>query len=283
MKLSFLSVPYDMGRYDAGAGKGPGHLLAAGLVSRLRSLGHSASERTLLCPEPEKLTDTQAVFRLNAILSRAVAETLREGSLPIILAGNCITAAGTLSGIHDPQTGALWLDAHGDFNTPETTQSGYLDGMALAVACGSCWKSLSAADPLFQPVAEERVVLLGARDLDHAEAEALQASRIALVSAAQLRKDRCAIPELRARRLRGLYVHLDADVLDAGVGQANRFASTGGLLARELQDTLSWAAKHFDLKALAVTAYSPAHDRSGTVREAILQALLAMLRSGTAD
>ena len=85
---------------------------------------------------------------------------------------------GTLGGLGTGPTGVRWFDAHGDFNTPESTLGGFLDGMALAIATGRCWIGLAATVPGFTPVAEENVVLVGARDLDPAEGELLRASRV---------------------------------------------------------------------------------------------------------
>ena len=72
----------------------------------------------------------------------------------------------------------LWLDAHGDYNTPETTTGGFLDGMALAMLTGRCWRAMTAQVPGFEPVAEKRVVMFGTRDLDSAGGELLRSSRI---------------------------------------------------------------------------------------------------------
>jgi arginase len=100
-------------------------------------------------------------------VARRIAESVRQavssGAFPLVLAGNCLSCVGTLGGLGAPSPAIIWLDAHGDFNTPETTVSGFLDGMALATAVGRCWGKLAATIPGFCPVPEKQVVLVGAR------------------------------------------------------------------------------------------------------------------------
>src|SRR5208282_3361335 len=152
-------------------------------------------------------------------------------------------------------------------------------GMALSIACGRCWKSLSRADPRFLAVGEDHVTLVGTRDLDSEEARALKASRIRVVTTEQLSKNNCQIPEEAAPPAGDLYIHLDADVLDAGVGHANRFASPGGLHETEIRSLLSWTVSSYNVVALAITAFSPGHDIDGTVREALKGIVLSTVNA----
>src|SRR5687767_1880913 len=124
-----------------------------------------------LAPTSESwVAEIGTAFDLDRQLAREVAAARLRSAFPLTLAGNCITSVGTVGGLGAGATGVLWFDAHGDFNTPETTIGGFLDGMALATVVGRCWRSLAAGVPGFTPVAEENVVLVGARDLDPAEA-----------------------------------------------------------------------------------------------------------------
>jgi arginase len=279
MRVCFVSVPYDMGKHNLGHGKGPGILMSSGLGRLLSESGHNVDSKTIICSDAEQLTDTQVTFKLNALLSNAVSEIAQSGTLPIVLAGNCVTSAGTLSGLHNDNLSMLWLDAHADFNTPETTQSGYLDGMALSIACGRCWKSLSAADSRYLAIKEDHVTLVGTRDLDPEEARMLAASRVRIVTTEQLRKNNNQVPTEAAPPAGDLYVHLDADVLDSSVGHANRFASQGGLQEKEIKNMLSWAASSYDVVAIAITAFAPAHDMNGTIREALKGIILTAVNA----
>ena len=279
MRVCFVSVPYDMGKYNVGHGQGPGSLMGSGLGRLLSESGHTVDSKTIICSDAEQLTETQSTFKLNALLSKAISDIAQFGALPIVLAGNCVTSAGTLSGLHNEEISMLWLDAHADFNTPETTQSGYLDGMALSIACGRCWKSLSAADSRYLAVKEDHVTLVGTRDLDPEEAKVLAASKIKVVTTEQLRKNNCQIPTEVAPPAGDLYVHLDADVLDVGVGHANRFASPGGLQEKEINSLLSWAVSSYNVVGLAITAFGPGHDIDGTVREALKGIVLSAVNA----
>ena len=238
--------------------------MGSGLGRLLSESGHTVDSKTIICSDAEQLTDIESTFKLNALLSKAVSEIAQSGALPVVLAGNCASSTGTLSGLHSDDMGVMWLDAHADFNTPETTQSGYLDGMALSIACGRCWKSLSRTDPRYLALGEDRVTLVGTRDLDSEEARLLKASRIRVVTTEQLRKNNCQVPEDAAPPAGDLYIHLDA-----GVGHANRFASAGGLHEKEIRTLLSWAVSTYNVVALAITAFGPGHDIDGTVREAL--------------
>ena len=269
MRVCFVSVPYDLGKYNLGHGQGPGSLMGSGLGRLLSESGHTVDSKTIICGDADQLTEIQLTFKLNALLSKVVSEIAQSGALPIVLAGNCVTSVGTFSGLHSDTTSVMWLDAHADFNTPETTQSGYLDGMALSIACGRCWKMLSRTDPRFLAVSEDRITLVGTRDLDQEEGRLLKASRIRIVTPEQLKKNGFQVPDDAAPVPGDLFIHLDADVLDAGVGHANRFASPGGLQEKEIKGLLSWAVSSYTLVALAVTAFGPSHDTDGHVRDAL--------------
>lgn len=279
MRVCFVSVPYDLGRHEAGHGQGPRALMGCGLDRLLSESGYAVDAKTILCEEAEHLGDTRTTFKLNALLSDAISEIVSAGTFPIVLAGNCVTSSGTISGLHSDQLHVLWLDAHADFNTPETTESGYLDGMALSIACGRCWKQLSARNPRFLRAREENVTLVGTRDLDAEEAGLLSGSRVRVITTEQLRKSSLHIPDPIGPRDTEVYVHLDADVLDASAGSANRFASEGGLLENEVGHLLSWVISSYNVLALAVTAYGPDHDRSGSIRQALARLIISSVTS----
>ena len=253
--------------------------MGSGLGRLLSESGHTVDSKSIICSDADQLTEIQLTFKLNALLSKAVSEIAQSGALPIVLAGNCVTSVGTLSGLHSDTMSMMWLDAHADFNTPETTQSGYLDGMALSIASGRCWKMLSRTDPRFLAINEDHVTLVGTRDLDQEEARLLKASKIRVVTTEQLRKNNCQLPEEAAPPAGDLYIHLDADVLDAGVGHANRFASPGGLQEKEIKGVLSWAVSSYNVVALAITAFGPSHDIDGTVREALKGIVLSAVNA----
>ena len=211
-------------------------------------------------------------------LHRALADTVRDvvavERFPLILAGNCGSALGTVSGLrsatpHDSSpVGVIWLDAHADFNTPDTTTSGFLDGTALATLTGQCWHALTSTIPGFRPVSDAHVVLVGARDIDPAEELRLARSHVIRVEAARLRVEGAgsagalhdALTELARRNVARMYLHIDLDVHDPADVQANQYAAPGGLAPSTVRDLVTVVAGRFEIVAAAMTAYDPTCD-----------------------
>ena len=187
MNVQLLAVPYDSGHRGARMGAGPEALLNAGLEGVLTAKGHHVHTRIAEIPAGAWHAEIETSFELMRMLSGAVREAMESERLPIILAGNCNTAIGTLAGLGE--VGVVWFDAHGDFNTPETTSSGFLDGTAVAIITGRCWKQLTTTIPGFHPVSDERVCLVGTRDLDPLEGTLLADSRIDVIEPARLRSE----------------------------------------------------------------------------------------------
>jgi arginase len=198
---------------------------------------------------------------------RAIAQTAREvvarGDFPLVLAGVCSSSLGTVAGLGTPPgLGVVWFDAHGDFNTPETTPTGFFDGMPLAMLTGTGWSALRAGVENLRPLDEANVVLVGARDLDPPEQERLEHSGVRCVRPGEPLEP--ALSALAAR-VHDVYVHVDLDVLDPSEGQANRYRSENGLTADEVASAIGEVARRFTIRAAALTAYEPVYDTGGTV------------------
>jgi len=183
----------------------------------------------------------------------------------LVLAGGCISCIGTLAGLGAPPPAIIWLDAHGDFNTPETTISGFLDGMALATAVGRCWGKLAATVPGFRPVPESQTVLVGAREFDVSERTLLDSSAVHLIDPQRIRNHgwRAELEPLWAKiqtHTGRVYLHIDLDVLDPAAARVNQFAAAGGLTLTELLGIVSFVRERFALAATAITAYDPEYD-----------------------
>jgi arginase len=212
------------------------------------------------------------------MLSTAVREARAAGRFPIVLAGNCNTALGTLAGLGAESTAVAWFDAHGDFNTPETTRSGFLDGTAVAMITGRCWTQLAATIPGFSPIADNRVCLIGTRDLDALESALLDGSGVDVIKPDQLRS---ALPRTLTRlreHADSIYVHLDLDVLDSAVATANSYALSGGLTLEDLEDALTAIAGQFRIAGVTLSAYDPAADTSGHAAEAAIRLICIAAR-----
>ena len=261
-------------------GAGPTHLVARGLPDRLREEGHRVEVRELAPSDGSWVAEIGTAFDLDRQLAGAVASARSRGAFPLTLAGNCITSVGTIAGLGAVSTGVLWFDAHGDFNTPESTIGGFLDGMALATAVGRCWTNLAASVPGFAPVLEANVVLVGARDLDPTEAELIAASAVIHIPAPEVAARLDAALDTLASRVDQLYVHVDLDVLDASEGQANAYTGGPGLSRRELLDAIAMAASRCRIGAGAITAYDPGYDADGRICATATAVALALIGKG---
>ena len=277
MKIQFLLAPYDSGRREWRMGRGPSFLLRHGVGSGIRALGHDVDAEYVEpsgveSANPPASTEIATSFSLYREVALRVRDAREKGALPIVVGGNCGVTLGAMAG--QRETGVLWLDAHADFNTPETTSSGFLDGMALAALTGRCWRTMASRIPGFLAVPDENIVLAGARDLDPPEEELLDASEVAIARTFETIAP--ALDALRTR-VRRLHFHLDADVLDAGVARANSFAAAGGLTIEQLGEVARYAAQRFDVVSAAVTAYDPAVDTTAAIPAAIAGALERLL------
>ncbi|HEV7388352.1 MAG TPA: arginase family protein [Gemmatimonadaceae bacterium] len=275
MEIQLLAVPYDSGNRGVRMGAGPEALIAAGLPQALRDAGHSVHVKMAELPPDSWSAEIQTGFELMRMLAGAVREARDANRLPVVLAGNCNTAIGTLAGLGTDSTGVVWFDAHADFNTPETTTSGFLDGTAVAILTGRCWTQLAATVPGFQPVADERVCLVGTRDIDSLEGGLLEESSVQVVSPRQLRSTLRQTLSSINEHVEGAYVHLDLDVLDSGVAAANKFAVSGGLTLDDMDYALSQIAQTLRITGLALTAYDPAADLDGAAAAAAIRLVCA--------
>ena len=264
-------APYDFGRRGVRMGAGPEHLRENGLPKLLRSEHRPSLTFVDLRPETDPPAEVATAFELDRLVSGQVREAVTAGDFPLVLSGNCNDAeVGTIDGLGAACLGVVWLDGHADCDTPVTTTTGFTDNMGLAIAVGRCWKTMAAAVPGFSPVAEEDVVLAGARAIAPPEEARLAASGVAVVGADRVGSEGSnvlgeALDGLRGR-VSGVYVHLDLDVLDpAGVGRANRFAPEGGLSAEGLQTALGMVRERFRVAAAGVASYDPAFDADGSV------------------
>jgi len=271
VEIQILAVPYDSGHRDLRMGAGPGALLKAGLVDALREAGHTVHVRMAELDEHQWHAEIQSSFELMRMLATAVRDARAASRFPIVLAGNCNTAVGTLAGLGAGTTGVAWFDAHADFNTPETTTSGFLDGTAVAILTGRCWTQLAATVPGFEPVPDNRIALIGTRDIDSLESALLDDSDVAVIAPRRLREDLTRALQSVTEHVDDIYVHLDLDVLDSGVAAANEFAIAGGLSIEDVDFALSQIGKGCRIASVALTAYDPEADSNGRAARAAIQ------------
>jgi arginase len=279
-RVALVVVPYDSGHRGVRMGGGPQHLLEAGLGRALEDDGHQI--RTVeIQTSVEPAAEIAVTFDLARSIATAVAAARADGDFPLVLAGGCFSAIGTLAGLDPARAGVLWLDAHGDFNTPETTASGFLDGMALATLTGRCWRGLVASVPGFAPISDQRLLLIGARDLDAPEEAMATALGIQRVAGTELgdRGSRPATLQGKMERIASLvdhfYIHVDLDVLDPSVARVNQYSAGGGLDVEAVGHVARVAAATAGIGGASLTALDPAFDQtSDAARSAIAIARL---------
>jgi arginase len=280
VKVSVIAVPFDSGLRDARMGRGPRAVLEAGLVERLREAG--ATVHTTFIEPPDDLFPAQVpvTFALLRRVADEVAAARADGAFPLVLSGNCNSALGTVTGMRrNGRHGAAvcWFDAHADANTPETSPSGFLDGMGVAMLTGRCWQPLMRTLPDFEPLPDEHVALIGTRDVDPLEDELLHASRIHRVRPDELSARLPAVLDSLSR-CPDVYVHVDLDVLDPSEGRANGYAAPGGLSLEALRGALRCIQRRLPVGAAALTAYDPAEDPSGRIGRAAVDLAVLLVR-----
>ena len=297
MRISLIAVPYDLGRADVGCGRGPGAYLKAGAAEALRARGHEVEVVTVRREAPFD-DELRAVLDVDRALAAAVENALFNDALPLVVAGNCNATLGVQAGLQRGgavDAALVWLDAHGDFNTPTTTETGYLDGMPLAMLCGRAYRDVVERELTMDPLSEAAVVHAGGREFDREEQASLPASGIRVVDGGELRdrgpaevlapaldvlaEERREIWGLAADEPPPAHLHVDLDVLDPQAAPGVMFPSPHGLSAAQLLEAIDLVRERFALVAVTVTSFTPERDEAGTT----LAAGLAVLQRVTAE
>ena len=251
----YFTLPYDCGQRGLRMGAGP--------LRIARDLGVEAEE---IAPETAYPQEIRTSFELY----RALASRVREsGDFPVVLSGHCGASIGVAAGLGADDLAILWFDAHGDYNTPETTDTGFLDGMCLAVATGRCWHNLAHTIPGFTPVDPRRVIHSGSRDYSPGEREALVRDGVRMT------------PDFAGIDAKRLLVHVDLDVLDPRYGRANRYAVDGGLSSDDVLQIIDSAREHFTIAGLTIASYEPDGDEDGRIADAAVRIVRAVTAPGS--
>ncbi|WP_397536545.1 arginase [Rummeliibacillus pycnus] len=249
LKISMIGVPMDMGQLRRGVDMGPSAIRYAGAVERLEELGHRVIDEGDIYIDHSKkeespdttLRNLEAVTDANTKLAQKVHEVVEKGSFPLVLGGDHSIAIGTLAGISDhyENLGVIWYDAHADMNTSETSPSGNIHGMPLAISLGLGHERLVNIRGFAPKVKPENIVIVGARSIDQGEKELIRKTGIKVYSMHEI--DRLgmtdvmqdAIIYLKSQNVDGVHLSLDLDGIDPiytpGVGTP----VPGGITYRE--------------------------------------------------
>ncbi len=290
--VSIVKMPYVGERNVPELSRAPDDLVAAGLVSALEDLGarvKPVGTVRLSADEEKQYGAWQRLALANAHLAANVAESIRTGDLAVGLLANCSSLLGMLGGVEHSgaantllRVGLVYVDAHGDFNTPETTLSGMLGGMDVAAAAGLCLTRLRTTSRLERPLPAHDIVLAGVRDTDPLERELIERHRLPQLSVADLRARsqtfRSTLAEL-ASRVDRIYVHIDMDVLDPAEVPGHSLSVPGGPSSAELSSAI--AEMFRDPKAAAIgIASTPTgeRDKEGRSQKAAFELIRAAVR-----
>lgn len=256
MPKRYFSLPYDSGHRAVRMGAGPLRLIEA--------LGVEATE---IEPASEFRAEIKTTFELYRALATQVAES---SDFPIVFSGHCGAATAVAAALGVDDLALLWFDAHGDYNTPDTSDTGFLDGMCLAILTGRGWKGLAKTIPHFAPLDPRRVVHCGARDWSPGEREALLDDGVRVARTAD---DVSFDSIVDAKRI---LIHIDVDVLDPQFGRANHYACDGGLSPDDLLRLIARARERFEIVGLVIAAYAPECDPEGRIVETVKRIVAAV-------
>jgi arginase len=288
-KIQIIGVPMDLGQSRRGVDMGPSALRYAGLDVRLRRLGFQLDDQgNIDIPDRETLPPEGGLAYVPAVaqaceaMYRAGQQAVAAGCLPLFIGGDHSIALGTIGGVtHQRPCGVLWIDAHGDFNTPETSPSGNLHGMPLAALLGLGAPELVHLGRPGPKLAPSQVILIGVRDLDPGERELIKKHRIGVYTMrdidekgmAQVAREALA----RLNHLPCLHISLDMDCLDPTTAPGVGTPVPGGLTYREAHLLMEIIADNARVGSIDIVEINPILDRQNETGRIALELLASLL------
>ena len=294
--VHIIGAPLDLGADRRGVDMGPSALRIAGLGDRIAALGYAVTDRGNLAapiretahagdPRKKYIADIAAVCR--ALFEGATA-ALDDGAVPVVLGGDHSLSAGSVAATaaaarrRDERLGLLWIDAHGDMNTPGTSPSGNVHGMPLAALLGPEPEELSSIGAATPAVNAARTVLIGIRNLDPEERERVVASGVHVFTMKDV--DRLGMATVAERALEltgragdGMHVSFDLDVCDPSIAPGVGTPVRGGISYREAHLVMETVADSGRLRALDLVELNPTLDDRNATAELGVELVLSAL------
>lgn len=289
-KIKIIGIPMDFGQLHRGVDMGPAALRYTGLASELRKLGYIVEDRgDVLVPVRDrgddiKRTDNQTADNENRVnyldsitkvceqVYNAGREAVEQKAFPLFLGGDHSIAIGTIGGVsHENPIGIIWIDAHGDFNTYETSPSGNVHGMPLAALIGDGSPSLVNIGRKGRKIDPENVVLIGIRDLDAAERERLKKSGITVYTMRDIDEQGISAITNKAlmkfMHIKRIHVSLDMDAIDPVEAPGVGTPVAGGLTYREAHLCMEIIADSGKLASMDLVEINPILDQANKTAE----------------
>jgi len=277
--VHILGVPLDLGGARRGVDMGPSAIRIAGIGERLAAMGRTVIDRgDLAAPIPETQTErdprkkyVREIARVCQKLYQQVYQAHEDGALPVVLGGDHSLAAGSVGASADfaaakgREIGLLWVDAHGDMNTPATTSTGNVHGMPLAALIGPEPAELSKIGARSPKVRADRTVLIGVRNLDLEERARIKDAGVHVFTMKDIDRDGIATVMERALAIvsndtLGIHVSFDVDVCDPSIAPGVGTPVKGGLDYREAHMAMEMIADSQRLLALDIVEVNPILD-----------------------
>jgi arginase len=296
IKVAIIGVPLDLGANRRGVDMGPSALRVTRLAERIRALGFDVADTgdvDVPLPEECEVGDPRkkyaaAIAGVCGDLCDRVERALGEGRLPVTLGGDHSLAMGSIAGVSRHQraqgrsVGLLWFDAHGDMNTPESTNSGNVHGMPLSHVVGLGDEKLASIGGFRPKVRASNTCLIGVRDLDDREKKLIAESGVAVYTMKDIDRHGVShvIDEAVERALRGtegLHVSFDIDAVDPSEARGVGTPKKGGLTYREAHLCLEIVADSGKLAALDMVEINPILDSRNSTAELGAELILSAL------
>jgi arginase len=301
MDIDIIGVPLDFGTDKRGVDLGPDAIRYAGLHSRIRQLGHAVKDlgdvavpvRDELEIGDPRLRYLDPILDVQKQLMEGVRESVSGGRMPVVLGGDHSVGLGSIAGVAaafgDDGVGVIWVDTHGDFNTPDTTPSGNIHGMPLAALCGYGDPRLASLDMAGVGMAGGRgfvdprnVVVVGARELDEGEKLLMKEAGISVFTMAAI--DRLGIHDVMREAIdiasagtRGVHLSFDLDVIDPQFAPGVGTPAPGGLTVREAHVVMELIATSNRLVGIDVVEVNPILDVMNRTGELAVDLILSAL------
>ncbi len=292
MRIRIIGAPMDLGADRRGVDIGPSAIRYANLSDHLSRLGHTVHDiGNIVIPQPEsqpagnpRLKYLEPIVEASEDLAGVVSSALQEGEFPLILGGDHSIALGSISGVArvHRQLGVIWVDAHADFNTEETTPSGNIHGMILAALAGLGNHHLTDVGGWAPKLQASHIAIVGARDLDPGEQALLRTHHIHVFTMSDIDERGISDVMRQAVAVAGqhdnpIHLSLDLDALDPreapGVGTPVR----GGLSYREAHLAMEMVANSQHLVSMDVVEVNSILDRENATARLAVELILSAL------